>query len=63
MTRKDYVAIARILASIRMPESEHQFTRGHEGARETIALDFAEHCATDNPRFDRARFLKACGIA
>lgn len=29
--------------------------------KRSCALAFAAACATTNPRFDRARFLKACG--
>lgn len=29
--------------------------------REAIALQFADSLEATNPRFDRARFLKACG--
>ena len=28
-----------------------------------VAQHFAFHCADTNPRFDRARFLAACGVA
>lgn len=28
----------------------------------TIARRFAEACQRSNPRFDRARFLSACGV-
>jgi hypothetical protein len=31
-------------------------------ARATVADRFASMFATDNPRFDRARFLRACGM-
>lgn len=28
----------------------------------SCALSFADACARTNPRFDRARFLSACGV-
>lgn len=28
----------------------------------SCALAFADACASSNPRFDRARFLRACGL-
>ena len=31
--------------------------------RDTVAGHFADALATQNPRFDRRRFLKACGVA
>jgi hypothetical protein len=55
MTRKDYVLIAQTLA---------QFT-GDSGDvidRDAIAQKLADALATDNPRFDRFRFLVACGV-
>ena len=55
MTRKDYVAIAEAIAKA---------DRYDDG--EMIAADIIERIADcmirDNPRFDRARFLKACGV-
>ncbi len=29
--------------------------------KRSVALAFADACAGTNPRFDRARFLRACG--
>lgn len=53
MTKKDYVAIAAIIV-------EHKNDRYRPA--HTIALALAGYFATDNARFDRARFLRACGI-
>jgi hypothetical protein len=56
MTRKDYVAVARIIA-----EAE---TDTHEGRRNLDRLDvvnaFARLFAEDNARFDADRFRAAC---
>lgn len=30
--------------------------------KRSCALSFADACARTNPRFDRARFLRACGV-
>lgn len=30
--------------------------------REAVALHFADACRYSNPRFDRARFMRACGF-
>lgn len=30
--------------------------------KRSCALAFADACASSNPRFDRARFLRACGL-
>ena len=49
MTRKDYILIAKAI---------------QESTDKTeIAYAIATVLAADNPRFDRARFLAACGLA
>ena len=57
MTRKDYVMIAEVI------------NRNTASLTESALIDFArmaEDLATelqnDNPRFDRDRFLDACGV-
>jgi len=61
MTRKDYELIARALQAKRdeLVESRSGYDRicGHDGA----VLALAEALASDNPRFNSARFLAACG--
>ena len=55
MTRKDYVAIAAAI----------QGTAHHAALKPgatAIAVKLADMMQRDNPRFDRARFLKACGV-
>ena len=69
MTRKDYIAIAAILhpyAISAAPRTAGKVERERiaqaSGYAKSIAHDMANHMAADNARFDRARFLKACGI-
>ena len=58
MTRKDYVAIAAaLLAARQLCETDNQ-RRGTERAVHCVS----QVMARDNPRFDRVRFLKACGV-
>jgi hypothetical protein len=56
MTRKDYQLIAEVFANLGQIID----------IKETVAVDLARNLAdaleTDNPRFDRDRFLKACGV-
>jgi hypothetical protein len=56
MTRKDYVAIAAVLAQAAKHTGADYVTVG------IVAALTANVMARDNPRFDRARFLKACGV-
>jgi hypothetical protein len=64
MTRKDYVLIAAALkeAAEQVPNTgligQTYETLGHY----TAARVLAHALAKDNPRFDRERFLTACGM-
>lgn len=66
MSKKDYVAIAERLKSV-----EPGFVSLHEGGAMTerkhgwrLAVHaVADACQRDNPRFDRQRFLSACGVS
>lgn len=71
MTRKDYVAIAAVLNYQRANQEQQAALSGKHCSAEhkfsayvvdAISRDIAEVMARDNPRFDRARFLKACGV-
>lgn len=55
MTRKDYVLIASILK-----DSEGNII--DDMARDALADMFADALEDENPRFDREKFLRACGI-
>jgi len=59
MTRKDYVMIAETLRMNR-----RDFIQGDDGLMllDILAHQFANSLQDDNPRFDRARFLTACGV-
>jgi hypothetical protein len=59
MTRKDYVLIANTLANL--------MKDFNNGGDDTVSLALVSHeladvLASDNPRFDRIRFLAACGV-
>lgn len=59
MTRKDYIMIARTIKG-----NQRHFKEGEEGHTLLwiLAHQFANDLQADNPRFDRARFLDACGV-
>lgn len=65
MTRKDYVAIAGAIAAARRDITGKEPKESHADMLDGASLS-AEHIADvmarDNPRFNRARFLKACGV-
>jgi hypothetical protein len=61
MTRKDYVMIAGIIKDANYTASKFNDTRG-AGMLTHIAIELSDELAKDNPRFDRVRFLDACGV-
>lgn len=65
MTKKDYEKIAKVLAKRITVTGE--FSRAYQNeVREQVkyvASDLADTFAEDNPKFDRERFLKACGVS
>jgi hypothetical protein len=56
MTRKDYQLIAEVFANF------GKIIILEETIGVDIARDLADALQADNPRFDRARFLAACGV-
>ena len=56
MTRKDYVMIAEVFANF-ANVCDLEETIGAD-----IARNLADALQADNPRFDRHRFLVACGV-
>lgn len=66
MTKKDYQLIATTFRSeYEMHKSNAGPVYGQEAlkALRDIAGRFANQFALNNPNFDRARFLKACGVS
>lgn len=59
MTRKDYVIIAAAIAKAR----EETYNHGSDAwyAVDVVAGQVADALAADNSRFDKARFVEACG--
>ena len=51
---------ATIAAIIRGMDKVHNQEQGLIDIREDVAEHFADRLAWSNPRFDRARFLRAC---
>lgn len=54
MTRKDYVMIADVIKNLDEVMDSY--------ALEVLADNMADALQGDNPRFERARFLSACGV-
>ena len=61
LTQKDFKAVAEII------EKRKKLNRGTRRTpnflyADNLAGDLADYFATQNPRFDRERFMKACGL-
>lgn len=66
MTKKHYELIAAALHRTRMVQDMTGNAKQRTaavGAVRLAAIDIAATLAHDNPRFDRARFLEAAGVA
>ena len=59
LTRKDYKAIADIINNERA-----DFQEGEDGyaVLNIISSQLSHYMAQDNPNFNRAKFLEACGV-
>ena len=62
MTRKDFEAIAAVLDQTRPPDLRDEYTMGRCVGWKEVVSGFASMLVHHNPRFDRARFLTACGL-
>ena len=63
MTRKDYIAIARVISDGALINCATQAElAANRAVRTKIAYQLADVMARDNGRFDGAKFLKACGV-
>lgn len=58
MSRKDYIALASVIHKAVAAVLDGEVL----ACIRVIADDIAEVCEDDNPRFDRARFMTACGL-
>ena len=54
MTRKDYVMIADVIKNLDECIDSYGL--------DVLVENMSDALAKDNPRFDRARFLAACGV-
>jgi hypothetical protein len=69
LSKKDYEAVAGIVkrarevAANKAIHEPNAWVGGANIMSKAIALGVADYFAADNPRFDRVRFLKACGLS
>lgn len=60
MTKKDYQLIAGVLKQ--SLADDQAIMQLHQNALTATAKAMAEALAAENPRFDRTKFLEACGV-
>lgn len=61
MTKKQFVQFANFIASYGADCAPHD-KESNKRVREDMARMVEAVATKDNPRFDRERFLKACGL-
>ena len=65
MSKKDYVAITKIVKSQFAEwgiDNNPDYVDGYRDSAKCIARRIADYMESDNTRFNRAKFLSACGI-
>ena len=62
MTRKHFIKIAAVLAQYNIVDPAMGFDEGYSSAANGITEALADFFESENPRFDRAKFLTACGL-
>ena len=62
MTKKDFEMIASVLKACEWPSSNDTYAKGMRCQWSNTIDAFATALASQNPRFDRERFLAACGM-
>ena len=62
LTKKDFKAVAEIIESLCDWRTTHKHPDSYYyGVRDAVEK-LADYFATQNPRFDRQKFLDACGL-
>lgn len=59
MTKKDYELIAQSVRNVRGDDALN--AAGQQTTCDALAVELAHQLGWDNPRFDKGKFLAACG--
>ena len=65
MSKKDYIALAAAIKAShlsQLPTDSNAEFAVHLSTLLCVAETIASECAANNPKFDRQRFLAACGV-
>lgn len=60
MTRKDFELIAQCIRNVRGDDSLN--AAGQQITCDALALEFSRQLGWDNPKFNKPKFLGACGV-
>jgi hypothetical protein len=61
MTKTDYELVASAIEFSHQSLNDNQFNKLYDGIERT-AETIADYLQADNPKFNRNKFLEACGI-
>ncbi len=62
-TQKHYEAAAKVITDLPTGMDDPYWTMGDTSSREQVAKRFCDLFASQNEKFNKQRFLDACGIA
>ena len=65
MTKKHFEAIASVIKNVREGVAESTLSMTDITANDAlnyVSIRLADVCESDNPNFDRDKFLRACGV-
>ena len=62
LTKKDFKAVTEIIKACIDVTVIYSTTEPNTTIKGILAKDLADYFATQNPQFDRERFMKACGL-
>ena len=64
LTKKDFKAVAEIIEdnTTEIDGDCLKYNHYQVVSRNSLVMELADYFATQNPRFDRERFMKACGL-
>ena len=63
MSRKDYIALAKIVGNTFAAVGDLNGKVGRETVYENLYIPLCDYLASENPRFDRLKFSYAVGTA
>ena len=57
-----FKVVAKIIKNNRPQSLQNEYCHGKKDALDYITIELVDYFEQENPRFDRTRFMKACGL-